>query len=166
MYVQTYQQTYLRIHVRIHEYSLSLYLRVSLYLSLSLSLSVYICPPLFCLHVFFSLTHTYCMIWHHDLPKPKNMKWPSSPALNADEKPGGYRCVCVCIHVYITCRCNDFALLSIAWAAACACLITNNEKNLAERLPSCFPARLPFFALSSPNTIEYTQGLTLVILLF
>ena len=55
-----------------HVYSLSLYLLVSLYLSpLSLSLSVYIYPSLFCL----------------------------SPALNTDEKPGGYRCVCVCIHV-------------------------------------------------------------------
>ncbi len=45
-------------------------------------------------------------------------------------------------------------------------VITNNEKNLAERLPSCFPARLPFFALSTPNATEYTQGLTLELLLF
>ena len=108
----------------------SLSISETLFISLlSLPLSVYIYPSLFCLHVFPSLSLSYCMIWHHDLSASKNMTRPSSPPLNTDEKPGGYCCVCVCMHVYITCRCNDFALLSIAWAAACACDYKQRKKS-------------------------------------
>ncbi len=67
----------------------SLSISESLFISLlSLPLSVYIYPSLFCLHVFPSVSLTYCTIWHH-----------------------------------------DFALLSIACAAACACDYKQRKKS-------------------------------------
>ncbi len=101
----------------------------SLFISLLfLSLDIYISLSILFTCFFLSLTHILHDLAPH-LSTSTNMKWPASPALNTDEKPRGYRCACVCIHVYTTCRCNDFALLSIAWAAACACDYKQRKKS-------------------------------------